>query len=193
MVLTLWCMAALLPLLMPVSGASLGGVTIPFRVVALPDIWAHRCLVPFAAQPQVICSIALRNVLPSKTFGWSGAVDVPFQARLSLSGFDTHGSSTPSLPITLQFSFALMWLLLGRPVNAPSLFESQSSVFLTQLPSVLSMLPPFSRAHSTCCGWCFQPFFPTSGLPQRSCCGLCFQPFFPASGLPQLAVGVFLN
>ena len=30
MVLTLWCMAALLPLLMPVSGASLDGVTIPF-------------------------------------------------------------------------------------------------------------------------------------------------------------------
>ena len=54
-------------------GLSLSGVTIPFLVVALLDIWAHRCLVPFAVQPQVICSIALLIVLPSTTFGWSGA------------------------------------------------------------------------------------------------------------------------
>ena len=44
---------------------------------------------------------------------------------------------------------------------------------------------PAQGSHSACCGRCFQPFFRTSGLPQRSCCGLCFQPFFPASGLPQ--------
>ena len=42
-------MAALLPLLMPVIGVSPGGVTIPFLVVALIDIWAHRCLVSFCS------------------------------------------------------------------------------------------------------------------------------------------------
>ena len=51
-----------------------------------------------------------------------------------------------------------------------SLFESQSTVFLAQLPSVLSMLPPsplLQGSHSTCCGWCSQTFFPASGPPHR--------------------------
>ena len=95
-------------------------------MVALLDIKAHRCLVPFAAQPQVICSIALRNVLLSTTFGWSGAVGVPFHPRLSLSEFDTHGSSTLSPSVTLQLLFTLMWLQLGRPVRALSLSFSHS-------------------------------------------------------------------
>ena len=119
----------------------------------------------------MICSIALRNVLPSTTFGWSGAVGVPFHPRLPLSGFDIHGSSTLSPSVTLQLSFTLMWLLLGRPVNALSLslslslFKSQSTVFLSLCCRCCRRL--HQGSHSTCCGWCFQPFFPASGLPQH--------------------------
>ena len=142
----------------------------------------------------MICSIALRNVLPSTTFGWSGAVGVPFHPRLPVSGFDIHGSST------LQLSFTLMWLLLGRPVNALSLFKSQSTVFLSLCCRCCRRL--HQGSHSTCCGWCFQTFFPPraptalvvgsvsshSSLLQgfhSACCGWRLQPFFPASGLPQ--------
>ena len=104
-----------LPLLMPVVGVSPGRVTIPFLVVALIDIWAHRCPVSFCSSttgrfvplPCGMCCLQR----PS-----DGVVPSVFRVhpRLPLSRFDIHGSSTLSPSVTLQVSFTLHVAHVGQ-------------------------------------------------------------------------------
>ena len=105
--------------------------------------------------------------------------------------------------VTLQLSFTLLWLLLGRPVNALSLSLSLS---LSRSPlcsflcvvDVAAVSPASGLPQHLVVDGCFQTFFPASGLPtalvvdgvssrsslpqgsHSTCCGWCFQPFFPA-------------